>query len=145
MKFINVKPRKDIFDILWGLHIYWLIWKYSTKANFLCQTVLQCTHKKISSIQLFSLKNNKYVHNFTKILSEKCERVDLHILEKREILSHRKKIREFYSLVFSLGKLLHSRNFCPKSSAENFRNYHTVIWRHFGKKNVVSVIWKIVT
>ena len=55
-----------------------------------------------------------------------------HKVEKREILSHRKKIREMNSLVISLVKTLLSRNFCKKSVRENFRNFHTVyhtLWK----------------
>ena len=52
-----------------------------------------------------------------------------HSVEKREILSHKKKKRknrQINSLAISLVKPLLSRNFCQKNVRVNFRNFHTV-------------------
>ena len=53
-------------------------------------------------------------------------------MEKREILSHRKKNRQIDDLVIYLVKQLISRNFCEKTVRENFCNFDTVatVWKN---------------
>ena len=58
-----------------------------------------------------------------------------HCVEKREILSHKKKIRQINSLVTYLVKPLLSRNFCQKIVRVNSRNFHTVALRTFFLQN----------
>ena len=53
----------------------------------------------------------------------------LHSAEKRKNLYHGKVFRQLISLVTTLVKTLHSRNFRQKSVMVNLRNFHTVAYK----------------
>ena len=99
------------------------------------------TKKKYNSLnQLFRIFFSKTV-DFTKLLSEKCQRISTiwryfswnqltavqitinlqyHSVEKWNIYWYLKKIRQINALVFSLVKTLLSRNFCQSRVTVNF-------------------------
>ena len=72
------------------------------------------------TMKLISRNNFQVIQKFRKLHTV------LHSVEKREILSHWKKIRQINYLVISLVKPLLSRNFCERIVRENLRNFNTV-------------------
>ena len=72
----------------------------------------------------------------SRIFCQNCVRVNFSV-EKREILSHWKKIREINYLVISFVKPLLSRNFCRICMRVNFSNFHTVL--------STNILWFVVT
>ena len=60
-------------------------------------------------------------------MKNKCS---VHTVEKSEIYSHRKKIRQINYLSFSLVNTLVSRIFGQNRVRVNFRNFHAVVWKN---------------
>ena len=76
--------------------------------------------------------------NFSKLISQVSNWYTVWKNEKFSLT--KEKFRQINSLVIYLVKPLLSRNFCQKYVRENFRNFHTVIWKH--EKFSITLFWQ---
>ena len=99
------------------------------RENFLFFHTVDIVHSQHSVVMLEIYPHFKNFREINFAESRVCT------VEKREILSHRKKFRQINSLVTYLVKLLLSQNFCQKCMRENSRNFHTV--------SSMLIVWKL--
>ena len=118
---LHIELNENSFHRNWMLIITWNQYKLSSMIYILCV----CNEVRFIVSRNFRenilTKSFPYLHTMNMLWS-----LYIVLWKKRELHSHRKKFRQIY-LVFSLVKLLLSRNFCEKSVRENFCNFHIVM------------------
>ena len=118
---LHIELNENSFHRNWMLIITWNQYKLSSMIYILCV----CNEVRFIVSRNFRenilTKSFPYLNTMNILWS-----LYIVLWKKRELHSHRKKFRQIY-LVFSLVKLLLSRNFCEKSVRENFCNFHIVM------------------